>query len=235
MVYSSLGPIRIGAAVEAKGHASVGKGSVLQVNFVFSDHIGSIVSKRWARLWDCNNLYESAFPPLPDTQILALRLVTIVVTPPKMQFEWGYLSLIFKKLSEHRCKLRHVRRSTGEAQLRSGDFRKISMKLFNKPKRHATVHSLGLSEGWTSLRELELELEMSACREVRALTLSFNTATSENTPEVEALVLSLKQQWLCIGSDELWTYLLMILSYQSRCLMSKKLPPAAEFKECLDH
>ncbi|GJT37842.1 hypothetical protein Tco_0937707 [Tanacetum coccineum] len=32
----------------------------------------------------------------------------------------------------------------------------------------------------------ELELEMSACREVRALTISFNSTTSGDTPEVEA-------------------------------------------------
>ncbi|GJW23537.1 hypothetical protein Tco_0034159 [Tanacetum coccineum] len=63
----------------------------------------------------------------------------------------------------------------------------------------------------------------------RALTISFNSATSGDTPEVEALVLTLATMALL---RELRTLdLLSMMLEQSAGLLSKKLPPAAEFKE----
>ncbi|GKF89707.1 hypothetical protein Tco_0263670 [Tanacetum coccineum] len=63
----------------------------------------------------------------------------------------------------------------------------------------------------------------------RALTISFNSATSGDTPEVEELVLTLATTALL---QELRTLdLLSMMLEQSAGLLSKKLPPAAEFKE----
>ncbi|GJY47933.1 hypothetical protein Tco_0437889 [Tanacetum coccineum] len=66
----------------------------------------------------------------------------------------------------------------------------------------------------------------------RALTMSFNSAISGDTPEVEAFVLTLATIALL---RELRTLdLLSMMLEQSAGLLSKKLPPAAEFKE-IDH
>ncbi|GJR90417.1 hypothetical protein Tco_0214428 [Tanacetum coccineum] len=84
-------------------------------------------------------------------------------------------------------------------------------------------HALYGSGSWKLKR-------MSACPENRALTISFNSATSEILREVESGSVSLLATMALLRELRTLDLLSMMLE-QSAGLLSKKLPPAAEFKE----
>nr|GFC30272.1 hypothetical protein [Tanacetum cinerariifolium] len=91
------------------------------------------------------------------------------------------------------------------------------------------IHKLGHQidfDCWAQEENQEIDLFLSRSN---ALTISFNSATSGDMPEVEAVVLTLATMGLLREYRTL--DLLSMIPKHSRGILSRKLPPAAEFKE----